>query len=492
LHHTQASRGLESLALAVNPPHGLMQAAGLAVARLALALTPHLSRVDVWCGPGNNGGDGLVAARHLHLAGKTVRVLLCGASPRRAGIAADATDATDAVWALHEAQAAGVSLHREPLDESADLLIDGLLGLGASRAPAGEMAALINSTHRRATPVLAIDIPSGLHPDTGALLGESAVRAQHTLSLLSLKPGCFTGQGRAHAGTVWLDRLGVPAGPAGPATAWLGCAELPVTRGHSAHKGSFGDLAVLGGGTGMVGAALLAARAGLAAGAGRVFCGLLDETGPGWDSAQPELMFRPADALCSPANLAASTVVCGCGGGSTVHAVLPAVLSHSARLVLDADALNAIASDLALAKLVATRAAAGRATVITPHPLEAARLLGCTTAAVQNDRLSAAHQLAQRFAATVVLKGSGTVITSRGQLPCINPSGNAALASAGTGDVLAGWIGGAWAAHASAEPSKLAAAAVWLHGHAADQFVAAYHGNGPLCASQLIDAMRAI
>jgi hydroxyethylthiazole kinase-like uncharacterized protein yjeF len=147
----------------------------------------------------------------------------------------------------------------------------------------------------------------------------------------------------------------------------------------------------------------------------------------------------------TPALLAASTVVCGCGGGDRVREVLPPLLTHAGRLVLDADALNAVAADTALATLLARRAGRGLDTLLTPHPLEAARLLHTTAAQVQQDRLSATRQMAAQFGATVLLKGSGTIIAAPGQISCINATGNAALASAGTGDVLAGWCGGLWA-----------------------------------------------
>jgi len=163
-------------------------------------------------------------------------------------------------------------------------------------------------------------------------------------------------------------------------------------------------------------------------------------------------------------------VVCGCGGGTAVHDLLPRVLAEARALVLDADALNAIAGDGALQALLGARARAGRATVLTPHPLEAARLLGTGAAEVQADRLHAAQRLAERFGATVVLKGSGTLVTAAGETPVINPTGNARLATAGTGDVLAGMIG---ATLAAGRPAMVAACeAVWLHGDRADRWPA--------------------
>ena len=505
LHDSAATRRLEASALAAQPaPQALMQRAGLATARLALALAPHAARIDVVCGPGNNGGDGLVAARHLHAAGKAVRVCLLAnahdGSPRLPA---------DAQVALTQAQAAGVAIVAalpERLD--GDLLLDALLGLGARRAPEGELAAAITGLNAARAPVLAIDLPSGLHPDTGAVLGAEAVRARHTLSLLTLKPGLFTGFGRDHTGAIWFDDLGT-AVPTEAASAGLSGADslhcVLAARAHATHKGSFGDVLVVGGAPGMAGAALLAASSALAAGAGRVYLSPLDAASPALDPLRPELMHRPAGWRPEPAWLRAATVVCGCGGGDAVRATLPLWLAHADRLVLDADALNAVAAEPMLQQALQARGARQGLSVLTPHPLEAARLLGIGAGAVQADRVGAARELAARYRCIVVLKGSGTVIAAPEPLApgaiTINPTGNAMLASAGTGDVLAGWVGGLWSRHAgsgaagsvdaaSTPALEAAIAAVWLHGHAADLAAAAGSGALPLRAADLIEAMR--
>lgn len=477
LHDANASRAAEHAALARHAPYVLMQRAGLAVARLAVAWAPWARRVHVLAGPGNNGGDGMVAARHLRAAGMAVRVSLL-ADPKRLP--------PDAAQALSDAQEAGVAIDIGSLERGeADLIIDALLGIGASRAPQGLIAAAIAAINEGAAPVLAVDLPSGLHPDTGALLGPAAVRAGVTLALLTLKPGCFTGHGRDQAGELWLDTLGVSADAP---TAWLSGPPLRPPRRHAAHKGSFGDVAVVGGAAGMVGAAWLAARAALAAGAGRVYCSLLDPRAALLDPARPELMARSAWWLSPPAMLAQSTVVCGCGGGEAVRAALPPLLSHAARLVLDADALNAMAADPALQPLLRARAARGLATLLTPHPLEAARLLQTGRAEVQRDRLAAAGQLAADTGAAVLLKGSGSVIAATGRSLYVNPTGNASLATAGTGDVLAGWAAGLWAQQPEATAAEVAGAAAWQHGRAADLHVQAGH-RGPLRAADLVEAL---
>jgi ADP-dependent NAD(P)H-hydrate dehydratase / NAD(P)H-hydrate epimerase len=475
------SRAVEHAALQTQTPHALMARAGLAVARLAMAMAPYAQRIVVFVGPGNNGGDGWVAARHLHQLGKEVLVWPCFTTTDQPA---------DAAWAMQEALHAGVrvllGLHPGLHLEAHDLAIDALLGLGANRAPSDIMAAAITQMNTTSPQVLSVDLPSGLCADSGLLLGPAAVRASATLSLLTLKPGCFTGQGRDHTGTLWFSSLG--AAVDATATAWLNSKPSPAPRAHASHKGSYGDVAVVGGALGMTGAAWLAARAALAAGAGRVYCSPLHEHAALFDPGAPELMGRATWWQSPPDVLRQTTVVCGCGGGDAVRQVLPPLLSHSLRLVLDADALNAIAADTQLQTLLRQRAARGAATVLTPHPLEAARLLKSTTAQVQAQRLQMAQNLADDFKATVLLKGSGTVIAAPAQIPRINATGNASLASAGTGDVLAGYLAGLWAQRPEAMVVDLASHAAWWHGHAADVWQQSGHG-GPLQASALVLAL---
>ena len=492
LHNTANSRRIEPLAAASLPPHTLMQRAGLAVARLACAVAPHAQTIWLACGPGNNGGDGLEAAMHLQNWGRKPVVTWLGDETRCP---------PDALASLHRARAAGVTFAVEP-PAQCDLAIDALLGLGTTKAGkplSGVMATWLQHMHRSAAAVLSVDLPSGLNADTGCY-AESASESENAinniasqsintpaigqngtlfcLSLLTLKPGLFTAHGKDAAGEIWFDDLGAAdaANTISP-TAWLLGADRASlsARPHASHKGSFGDVAVIGGAPSMTGAALLAARAALHAGAGRVFVALLDGGSLSVDPIQPELMFRPLDAV----NLREATVVCGCGGGDAVRHVLPKILSTAPRLVLDADALNAIATDTALqTQLINRSARTDFSTILTPHPLEAARLLACSAAHVQRDRLQAAQQLADRFACTVVLKGAGSVIAAPGltscHSPCINASGNAKLATAGTGDVLAGVAGAVLAAGMAGEVSAFAAAciAVYRHGAAADDWPA--------------------
>ena len=467
LFDTKGTRAIEIAAQATLPSHALMQRAGLAIARLAMAVAPHARTIWIACGPGNNGGDGMEAAMHLTRAGKDVVVTWLGDESR-------APD--DARASLQRARGAGVRFMQQPQDEMTmhDLCIDALLGIGGKRPPDAAMQTWIDGMNRSEPQVLAVDMPTGLHADTGAsraVAPAQAVRAQHTLSLLTLKPSLFTAQGRDYAGQVWLDDLGCGISDAAP-VAWLSGPPPTHLRLHASHKGSYGDVAVIGGAPGMTGAALLAASAALHRGAGRVFVALLDQTkrgsgrtaGMSVDPSHPEVMFRAVDAL----DLASATVVCGCGGGEAVAAVLPAILKEAPRLLLDADALNAVAADAKLQRALAQRSKRGQPTVLTPHPLEAARLLGTQTNEVQADRLTAANTLANRFGSVVALKGSGSVIAAPGQQAYINPTGNALLATGGTGDVLAGMIG---ARLASGDDAFTAACgAVFSHGLIADHW----------------------
>lgn len=436
LFDVAASRRIEARALAHSPD--LMQRAGLAVAKLALALRRGEGPVWVVCGPGNNGGDGHVAARRLAAAGVPVHV-------------------------------------GDDAPEQPSLVIDALLGLGLNRAPSATMLATIDAMQSCGATILAVDLPSGLLADAGQPAGSQAVRADHTLTLLTLKPGLFTGEGRAHAGRIWFDDLGIAPDEA-PTADLLG-PTVPPARSPTSHKGSHGQVLVVGGAPGMQGAARLAARAALACGTGRVYVDLLglpaDEVA---DPGRPELMRGRL------AEVPQAVGVIGCGAGADIASALPALLRTLPRAVLDADALNAIAADPALQDLLRARTVGS--TLLTPHPLEAARLLGRDTASLQADRLGAARELARRLACTVVLKGSGSVVASPAERPAVCASGGPALATAGSGDVLAGWLGGLWAQQPQASAYAIACAGVDAHGRAGEV-------DGVLRAGDLIERLAA-
>ena len=471
------TRRIEQRAAAGLPEHALMARAGVGLLRLARAIAPHARSAWIAAGPGNNGGDGLVLATWLHRAGMAVGVTLVGHAGR--------TLPPDAAWALAEARAAGVTLREDLPDADTrariDLGVDALLGFGQKRAPEGAVADAITVLNGLRVPVLSVDAPTGLSTATGAQLGDAVVRATHTLTLLTAKPGLFTGAGREACGEIWFDDLGIAPADDEPASASLTGARTAVRRmprrGQVANKGTFGDVHVAGGAAGMVGASLLAAHAASLAGAGRVLVHAHSSDAGGVlpvDVRHPELMLRPvAELQKAIRDNRKATVVAGCGGGDDVAAQLPGCLSNAHRLVLDADALNAVARDAGLRAQLRARGARGLPTILTPHPLEAARMLGSTAADVQADRFAAVRTLAADTGAVVVLKGSGTLVATPDGRVAINPSGDARLATAGTGDVLAGWIGGLWSAQPAAGSVgdlafDVARAAAWIHGRACD------------------------
>jgi hydroxyethylthiazole kinase-like uncharacterized protein yjeF len=443
----------------------LMVQAGQATAQLALAMAPHAQRIWVAAGPGNNGGDGLEAAMHLHQAGKEVIVSLW-LDPEK--------HPADAKAALARALQAGVSVQTQmptpwlaSMTEQ-DLCIDALLGIGGTKPLNTELQKWVNAMNTSPAQVLAIDIPTGLDADSGQIPPETqAVHASHTLTFLAGKPGLFMNHGRDVCGQIWLHRLEGALSAhrtfLRPAPqAMLNVAANRTIKTHASHKGSHGDVVIVGGASGMGGAAVLAATAALHAGTGRVMVSWLDGSA---NTLPPDVMQPDAAAL----DLERLSVVAGCGGGKAIAKRLPDILQRSAHLTLDADGLNALAADEGLKTRLRLRGAE-KYTVLTPHPLEAARLLGIHTAQVQSDRLASAQRIADLFSCVVVLKGSGSIVAAPDHLPVINTTGNGRLATGGTGDVLAGLVGARIAQGMSAWDA--ACAAVHQHGLIADQWPA--------------------
>ena len=489
-------RAIEAAAAATLPPGTLMARAGQAGASAALKILNHLldgdtahRRVLVLAGPGNNGGDALEAAAHLAGSGIEVLVWLApeapSTSPEREQAASRARN-SEARFIDGATTMATAAINAAPWN----LIIDGLFGIGSTRPLAGicrEMAQLVN---QQSCPVLALDVPSGLHADTGAVDGV-AICATHTITFIGDKPGLHTADGRDHAGEVEVAALAIEPAMLPQAGAQLNGLHLFARhlqpRRQNSHKGSYGSVAVLGGATGMSGAPILAARTALHAGAGRVTIGFPDAP-LAYDSGQPELMCRRAQDM-DFTGLAFGALVAGPGLGSDSDSVelLQRAIDSDSALLLDADALNLMAAEPELQSALATRTGAG-ATILTPHPLEAARLLDMTVAEVQADRLSSARQLAAQLGVIVVLKGSGTVIAAQDGSVVINVTGSPALATAGTGDVLAGLCGSLLA---QGWPEwEAALGAVWLHGAAADALVASGAGPIGLTAGELIPAIR--
>jgi hydroxyethylthiazole kinase-like uncharacterized protein yjeF len=435
----------------------LMERAGAAAAELAASLMPEASKdILVLAGPGNNGGDALIAAEILKR--KFFRVTLVK----------HAEELTDRPWGL---------------------VIDGLFGIGLARPIEGDFRKLIEYANAQRCPVLALDVPSGIQSDTGRVLG-AAVRATHTITFIALKPGLLTLDGPDHSGKVIVSDLNLDVKALLPPTGWVAGPELFKAvlkpRPRNFHKGMAGSLGVLGGAAGMTGAALLAGRAALKLGAGKVHVGFLQDKHIEVDPAAPELMLRRADDVLG---LDLEAVLAGPGLGTSEHAttLVGAALSSDMPCVLDADALNLLAEDQDLADACGRRSAE---TLLTPHPAEAARLLGSSVAEVQADRLAAAQRLARTFNAHVVLKGNGSVLVARDGHWFINTSGNPGMASAGMGDVLAGFLGALLAQRYTGETAMVLGA--HLHGVAADRLVAAGAGPVGLTAGELVDSARRV
>jgi hydroxyethylthiazole kinase-like uncharacterized protein yjeF len=436
------------------PEAELMQRAATAATELAVQLVTEKSKdVLVLAGPGNNGGDARIVAELLKE--QFFRVVL----------ATSPAEIVEKPWGL---------------------IVDGLFGIGLMRDITGEYGALVDYVNRQRCPVLALDVPSGVHSDTGRLLGR-AVRATHTVTFIALKPGLLTLDGPDHCGEIHVADLGLDVQKIATPSAWPASPELfrdlLKPRPRNFHKGMAGSLAVLGGAAGMTGAALLAGRAGLKMGAGRVYVGLLEE-GLSLDFQNPELMLRhPDDALGQ--DLDALVVGPGLGVGERAETLVGAALASDLPCVVDADALNLISESEDLRHACARRSAD---TLLTPHPAEAGRLLALATAEVQADRVKAAKVLASNLNAHVVLKGVGSILVARDGHWFINASGNPGMASAGTGDVLAGILGALLAQRYSGESALVLG--VHLHGAAADDLVKSGVGPVGLTAGEVIDAAR--
>ena len=462
----------------------LMERAGAAAAEVARGMAGERGgSVLVLAGPGNNGGDALVVARILRAAFFDVAVVLRGDAAK---LPADAAAAHRAFVA-----AGGATVSDYPERFNGSLLVDGLFGIGLARPLAAADAALVERANASGVPILALDIPSGINAETGVAMG-AAIRARATATFIALKPGLLTGEAIDFCGELSVHALGLDPEATTPAHGhrldWKTlAATLPpvlARRTRNVHKGTFGTLGILGGAEGMTGAPLLAGRAALHAGAGKVLVGFVDDAHPAIDWGQPELMLRRAADVV---DAAPDALVCGPGLGTrqTSKTIVAQAVASASPLVLDADALNAIAADSTLSAAVATRRAP---TVATPHPAEAARLLGTTVADIQKDRLAAAQAIAAKLNAAVVVKGAGSVLAYPDGNWDINASGNPALSSAGTGDVLSGFVGAMLAQRIDAVAALRIA--VCVHGAAADACIAAGAGPLGLVAGELIPMAR--
>ncbi|GGH89629.1 bifunctional ADP-dependent NAD(P)H-hydrate dehydratase/NAD(P)H-hydrate epimerase [Pseudomonas fluvialis] len=476
LHDAAQVRALDARLMAAGTPGAvLMQRAAQAAWRALRRRWPQLRKLCVLAGPGNNGGDGYLLAVLARRAGWDVQVYSL-ADPARLRDAA--------AQAYAEACAQGVQVqpwHAEAVLDG--LLVDAMLGTGLAgelREPYATAVARINAS---GLPCLALDIPSGLCADTGRLWG-AAVRADLTVTFIALKLGLFTGAGPDQVGELCFADLQADAAlcAAAPAMAQrltAGNLQRLPARPRTTHKGRCGRLLVVGGERGYGGAALLAAQSGLRGGAGMVSLATREEHVAGALARCPELMVR---GLLSSGQLLALlpghdvlVVGPGLGQGAWGRSLLTAAAQFEGAQVWDADALNLLA-----AGRVQIRAGA----VLTPHPGEAARLLGCSLVEVQDDRPAAALRLAQRYQAVVVLKGAGSLVTD-GHALRLCEHGHPAMAGPGLGDVLAGLIGALLAQGLAALPAS--ELAVWLHARAGERLGQAGRG---LLASELVGVIR--
>ena len=466
-------RKLESDAQSLLPQPSLMERAGRAAADWFAQHVSANQRILILAGPGNNGGDALVMSRILQQQGYPVTTVLL-ANPGQ--LPPDAHQA----WQDYQ-QAGNHASHALPAPQSWDWVIDGLFGIGVSRPLDGLYAEAVHYTNQHAAHVFALDVPSGLPADTGVVIGPT-IMADYTLTFLGWKPGLFTADGRDYAGHARLADLDVPAGTshgyllnALPAT--------PAPRKYNSHKGSHGCVGILGGDRGMEGAVLLAARAALKLGAGKVFASALGDLPLDLHTLQ---LMRAVPATLLEMELDVLAIGPGMGDSAVAVELLERALTLEIPLVLDADALTLLGLHAHLQTAAALRDAP---TILTPHPLEAARLLSTNVDTLQADRITHALEIAERYQATVVLKGSGSVIARPDGHWWINTSGNPGMAVAGMGDVLTGIIAALLAQGMDA--TNATTAAVWLHGAAGDHVVTEQGGMIGVGAEELVSAAQA-
>lgn len=422
------------------PGMTLMERAGRATFDAARDQFPGHGRWLVACGGGNNGGDGYVIARLAREAGIDCRVAALKTPEQLRGDAGTAAK----LWL----DAGGTVELGPPRDlDDFDLVFDALLGTGLDRPPEGEYADAISSLNTCAARVVAVDVPSGLNADSGRAIGGLAVRADLTVTFVGRKLGLYTADGPDHAGRVVYTALGIPEGifQASDNTGILIYESVIKNalgrRSRNSHKGDFGWVLGIGGDQGMSGAMRLCGEAALRTGAGKVTLLTHADHAATINANRPELMVRAVGDVAVVGELlhAADVIVLGPGLGQSdwSRTLLRAGLGHKRPRVLDADALNLLAGEGGLDLI----APGGESAVITPHPAEAGRLLGSDARAVQDDRVGAATALTERTKAVVVLKGCGTVVAGPDSRLAICPLGNPGMATAGSGDVLAGVIG---------------------------------------------------
>ena len=486
LYQTQRIKALEQLAIQKYTASGfeLMESAGLAAFNLLRNYWPHARSIIVFCGKGNNGGDGYVVARLAKQAGWCVGVCQVGevnSLPESANKARLACLAAGIEISPYDGQGWQLSLSQ------ADVLVDALLGIGIKGEVSGVYAEAIATINAAQKPVLSIDVPSGIEADTGWVCGV-AVQANVTLTFIALKRGLVTGAAPGYCGDLHYDALVSSADALldeVPADAVL--LRLPTLlrylppRKKDTNKGNFGHVLIVGGNYGMSGAARMSGEAAARVGAGLVSLATWPQHAAFITVTRPELMCHAVASLAdfTPLLARASVLVVGPGLGQDDWAkqLFAAALSATQLKILDADALN----------LLAKNPHKRDDWILTPHPGEAARLLNCSIAEVQSDRFAAADKLAQLYGGVIVLKGAGTLVKSSSGIPGVCTAGNPGMATGGMGDVLSGVLGGLVAQGLPLE--NAAQLGVVLHSEAADQ-VAREQGERGMLALDLMPALR--
>lgn len=477
LHTQDQARALDRLAMVEGTPGAtLMQRAGRAAFELLRECWPGARRLAIYCGAGNNGGDAYVVAKLALDAGLVVYLHQACPTEKLQGDALLMAQAALKEPALHLIEAVGLP--------EVDVIVDGLLGIGISGPPRDAMAALIRHINASAAPVFALDLPSGLDGDTGHAAGE-AVQADVTLTFIAVKKGLMTGQGRALAGRLYFDDLQLPErllaseAPTARLVRQQDIKQALPPRRRDAHKVLFGHVLLVGGDHGYGGAIIMAAQAVLRAGAGLVSVVTRPVHVQPLLARQPEVMARGVDDPAEIDDLlaCASVVVLGPGLGQSdwSRALFARLLESNCPQLLDADALNLLAATDQWQRR--------EDRVITPHPGEAARLLGTTTAVIAENRFDVAARLQQRFGGVALLKGAGTLVAASDMPLAVVTSGNPGMATGGMGDVLSGIIGGLLAQGLSTfDAARLGAL---VHGLAADA-AAARQGERGLAATDLL------
>ncbi|MEE1672287.1 NAD(P)H-hydrate dehydratase [Agarivorans aestuarii] len=462
--------------------YSLMEQAGLAAFKLLQCKWPDAMRILVLAGGGNNGGDALVVARLANQAGKQVKVLALGDLERMPSEAQQAL----AAW---KAEGGQLELSKQ-LDWPCDAIIDGVLGIGLNSEVRAPLQALFAQVNQSGVPVLALDLPSGLSADTGKLLG-CAIKASATICFIAAKQGLFTGQAPEYVGKLVFAGLGLSDlfeqqnTTAVSRADYAQLSSMLAPRTKNAHKGSCGRVALVGGNVGMAGAIRMAAEASLRTGAGLVNVFTQAQNQFVVCTGRPELMVAAvaSDSLqqldwCL-AQASCKVIGPGLGQDEWAQALFPSVLSDDTACLVDADALN----------LLARAPEQRKQWVLTPHPGEAARLLNCSVAEIEADRIAAAQSIQRRYGGVCVLKGAGTIVAGEQGQVKICSVGNPGMASGGMGDVLSGIIGGLIAQFAAKHSLfDIACLGVCIHGMAADR--AAEQGERGMLASDLMPFIR--